>query len=75
VIPSSLDFGNVVVGQTSLPQSLVVQNVGALNLTIFSVTITGTNAPEFFITSDACTGSTLAPEATCTIVVVFAQPL
>ena len=72
VTPPSLDFGNVVAGQISLPKSLVVQNVGALNLTIFSVTITGTNAAEFLITSDPCTGSTLTPGATCTIMVVFA---
>jgi hypothetical protein len=70
--PSSLDFGSVVVGQTSPPQSLVIQNVGILNLTIFSVMITGTNAPEFLITADPCAGSTLVPGATCTIMVVFA---
>jgi hypothetical protein len=72
VSPPSFDFGNVVIGQTSPPQSFVVQNIGFSDLSIFAVTITGPNAAEFQITSDTCTGSTLAPGATCTIVVVFA---
>jgi hypothetical protein len=72
VTPSSFDFGSVVVGQTSSPQSFVVTNTGGANLIIFAVTIKGPFALEFRIISNTCTVSTLAPGATCTIIVVFA---
>ncbi len=71
VLPGSLDFmsQDVDAGQTAA-QTVTIQNLGALNLTINSVTITGTNASEFAITSD--TGqTTLATNATRTVQVAF----
>ena len=72
IVPVSFNYGNLVVGQTSPPQSFVVTNTGTADLIISSVTITGTNAPAFHITSDLCSGSSQPPAATCTIMAAFA---
>ncbi len=69
--PPSLNFGNQAVGTTSQPRTITVKNVAATgNLKITNVTTTGTNASDFAITSNNCPAS-LAPGATCTVMVTF----
>src|SRR5580704_2781770 len=65
VSPTSLQFGNVVVGQSSPPQSLILQNVSSATLNIASVVARG----DFGQTNNC--GSQLAPGATCSISVTF----
>jgi uncharacterized repeat protein (TIGR02543 family) len=72
VAPTSYDFGSVAVGQKSQIQSFVVTNNSKSSLSILSVQISGTNATEFFIAADPCTGSSLAPGSSCAITVYFA---
>ena len=67
VTPSSLAFGNVVVGETSAPQTVTVANTGNADLTVTNVVIIG----DFAITSTTCVVPTLAPGASCTADVVF----
>ena len=70
VSPTSHDFGSVNVGFTSSPKAFTVSNTGGV-LSIGSITLTGTDAAEFSIQNDECSGRTSAPPATCTVDVVF----
>jgi len=71
VSPVSFDFGNVNVGITSAPQTLTVSHTGLADLVIGTLSITGTDAPEFSIQNDNCSGQTIAPSGTCTVDVAF----
>ncbi len=69
--PASLNFGNQGVGTTSQPKTITVKNVAATgNLKVTNVTTSGTNASDFAVISNNCPAS-LAPGATCTIMVTF----
>ncbi|HEB74979.1 MAG TPA: choice-of-anchor D domain-containing protein [Nitrospirae bacterium] len=67
VEPAAKDFGNVVVGESSAPQTFVVTNTGSADLTIGSVTISG----DFAITADTCSGALVQPSNTCTVSAAF----
>ncbi|MDP1822693.1 MAG: choice-of-anchor D domain-containing protein [Archangium sp.] len=68
VAPASLDFGDVVQGQTSPAQSFTVSNTGSSATTVPTVTIGG--AGQGFAQTHNCT-TALGPGATCTINVTF----
>jgi phospholipase C len=69
--PTSVAFGNQAVGTTSQPRTITVKNVAPSgNLKITKVSITGTNAGDFNVTSNTCPAS-LPPGATCTVMVTF----
>lgn len=68
--PVKLTFPIKVVGKTSVPQSVTLQNTGNGTLTISNIAITGTNAADFSIQSKTC-GSSVAPGTKCTFTVVF----
>src|SRR6184192_3155430 len=70
VVPASLDFGVQPVGATSVPQTVTVTNNNNVAVNFTSITITGTNSPDFVKATDTCTGS-LAPGAQCTVSVTF----
>lgn len=70
--PSSDNFGNVYVSTTSPAHTFTVNNTGAANLVIGTLTITGSNPSDFLKQSDGCSGQTLSPSASCTVQVVFA---
>ncbi len=71
-LPSSYGFGFAAVGTSSAVQTFIVTNKGVgPNLSISSVSITGTDAAQFVKQSDSCSGQTLAPLATCTVGVTF----
>jgi hypothetical protein len=61
----SLPFGTQLVGTTSPPQSVALNNYGTMTLNIASITVTAN-----FAESDNCI-PILAPGATCTINVTF----
>lgn len=64
--PSSLTFAAQAVGSTSLPQTVTITNIGDSNLDITTVATTGD-----FVQTNTCEGTSLAPDATCTISVTF----
>jgi len=66
---SSLTFTNQMVGLTSPPQVITLNNTGNSALTLSGVAFTGTNASEFAET-DNCGGS-VAAGASCAINVTF----
>lgn len=69
ISPTSKDFGNINVNNTSTPQTFTISNTGTANLNIG--TITTTNPVEFRIQNDNCSAHTISPSGTCTVQVVF----
>ncbi|MCP9496174.1 MAG: FG-GAP-like repeat-containing protein [Pyrinomonadaceae bacterium MAG19_C2-C3] len=74
--PTGLNFGNQPATLTSAPQIVTVMNTGGAPLTFTSITITGTiassSAPnDFKISSNTCTGASVAPGASCAIGIQF----
>jgi len=68
---SSLDFGSQMSGTTSAPQTVTLTNTGAADLHVGSLTKSGTDAAQFALSADACSGQTVVPSATCAFDVTF----
>jgi len=64
--PTSLTFGNQLVGSTSKPQTVTLTNTGQATLDIYSIT----PSANFGISANTC-GATLAVGKSCTVSVVF----
>ena len=64
--PTSLAFGNQVLGATSSSQNVTVENTGAINLTVNSVAASGG-----YSETDNCAGVTLTPGQSCVASVAF----
>jgi hypothetical protein len=76
VVPTSLNFGKVLIGSASAPQTVTISNPGSANLVISSVGITGTDAGMFNVETGGpkpCSSltPTIAPGENCTVVVTF----
>ena len=71
--PSPLSFANQPKGTTSSPQTVTLANNTQSAITVNGYTITGTNAGDFKIQTNNCpaSGSTLAAETSCTLLIVF----
>ena len=74
--PSSLNFGDRVIGSSSATQVVNVSNPGLANLSLSNISLTGagfvrTTIAPAGVTAASC-GSVLAPQASCFIGVVFA---
>jgi hypothetical protein len=70
VAPSSLKFGNQNVGTTSAPQVITATNEGSKPVLFDSPYIAGKDKNDFPWT-DACTGRTIQPGASCTATIMF----
>jgi hypothetical protein len=70
VNPPNNDFGIKAISWSSM-QRFTVNNVLNENLIIGSLSITGSNSPEFVIQNDNCSNATLAPHETRTFDVIF----
>tara|TARA_R110002072_G_scaffold152924_2_gene302572 strand:- start:533 stop:2305 length:1773 start_codon:yes stop_codon:yes gene_type:complete len=68
--PLFLDFGTITQGTTSAPLNATIENNGGVDQVFGSLSL-ASGAP-FVISSDACSGATLAPGASCVIGVTFA---
>lgn len=66
------DFGSVATGTLSTSTTFTLSNAGGLSTSPLTVTIGGTDPGAYQITSQSCSGSALAPGASCTIAVQFA---
>jgi hypothetical protein len=69
--PTLHSYGTVVVGQNSASQSFAVTNTGQGTSGPVSVTVTGTNAADFVVDANSCTGTLAAGDA-CSVSVHFA---
>jgi|HubBroStandDraft_1064217.scaffolds.fasta_scaffold00001_152 hypothetical protein len=70
MLPTSLTWGIVVIGNTSAAKVATLTNAGTGAVSISSVSVTGANASEFPISANSC-GSTLAAGANCSVSVEF----
>jgi hypothetical protein len=74
LLPSSLNFGSVAVGSTSLPETSTLTDTSlTVALKITSITLTGANPGDFLLTkSSTCPNSgTINPLKTCLVTVTF----
>jgi|GEM_PF-3440905 len=69
VVPSltSKDFGTVRQGTNSAAQDFVISNIGSTPVSGFTTSVTGTNGALFAITSNTCSGATLARDESCIV--------
>jgi virginiamycin B lyase len=65
--PGAFAFDTQPLGTLGAPKPLVITNTGHGNLQIGSARVSGINPDDFLDSFDACTGSTLAAGASCTI--------
>lgn len=71
VTPTAYNFGTVYVGATSTATIFTVQNSGAANLLIGSITLSGFHPSQFGIRNDNCSGHTVSTNGSCTVQAVF----
>jgi hypothetical protein len=72
VAPTSKDFGSADIDSTTNPaQTFTITNTGSANLTVGTITITGTDPGQFIKSDDTASGQTIAAGASKTIIVTF----
>jgi hypothetical protein len=71
VHPSQLNFGTLVVEHPSQPERVGLSNHGGGAVTLSSVKLTGRDSSDFLLSSDGCSGATVAPGASCSLAVTF----
>lgn len=69
IFPSSLDLGQVPMGQTSATKIVSIVNVGDQPLAIIGISIAGANSGDF-AQSNAC-AAVLAPNVDCSVSILF----
>ena len=67
--PAGLNLGTVSLGSSSAPQTLTVNILGNRPATFGTITIGGANPGDFSISSDNCSGQTVATN--CAVAVIF----
>lgn len=72
IAPGGFDFGNQVAGTRSVPHSFAIANHGTTRLDLDQVWIGGSERDQFVISSDNCSGASLAPGEECLVRVRFA---
>src|SRR5262249_33258144 len=70
-VPASLGFADQGEGGSGPPTSLTLRNSGTQPLRVANPAIGGTNAGDFAVSSDGCSGAPIAPGATCTLQLRF----
>ena len=68
--PTSLSFGDRVVGSSGAMQAVTVKNIGNAPMTVGGTSVSGTNAGDFSVVSNSC-GTSVAAGASCSIGVNF----
>ncbi|MDA8105299.1 MAG: S8 family serine peptidase, partial [Nitrospiraceae bacterium] len=67
--PASFDYGTVDTSSPLISQTFTITNRSAASITVNSITVTGLNGRDFLISSNTCSGYSLAPLASCTFIV------
>jgi hypothetical protein len=71
VSAKTVAFGPARIGTTTPARTVTVTNVGGAPLSITSTTITGTNARDFVIVQDGCSGVAVLSGTSCSTRVAF----
>jgi len=67
----TISFGNQQETVKSLAMGVTVTNTGNSGLTISAIAVSGTNAGDFAISGETCSGVSVATNATCSVNVTF----
>jgi hypothetical protein len=70
--PASQDFGSQDIGTIGASRTVTLTSTGDASLTIERVRIVGSHPEDFLDAADACSGETIAPDATCIVKLRFA---
>jgi uncharacterized repeat protein (TIGR03803 family) len=70
---TSLTFSNQLINTSSPAQTITVTNIGKANLTFGpnAVTLSGGQPTDFAISADLCSGTSVAPSASCAVSIMF----
>jgi hypothetical protein len=72
VAPTALNFGTILIPNTSAPQSVTLTNNTNATISFTSATITGTNGADFAVSANTCAGGIPSGATnTCTVSVTF----
>jgi Tol biopolymer transport system component len=71
VSPNPVDFGSVPIGTLGVSRSATILSVGTGPSEIGSIAISGINAGDFLLSANPCTGTSLAPGASCVLGILF----
>ncbi len=73
VSPSSWNFSTVPDGTTSVAKAFTVTNtsISTMSHLVMPITLGGTNANQFTIATDMCSGVTLLPSSSCMVAVAY----
>jgi hypothetical protein len=69
VAPDSIDLGSAGIGAATPTQTVDLGSSGTVGVTLSALSIAGTNAGDFAITSETCPVGVLAPAAGCYVTV------
>lgn len=69
--PSAARFAQVTFGQAGTPVSFVVRNQGSSARTLYTASLSGSNAAEYQIGADNCSSTILSAGGSCTLEVSF----
>jgi len=69
--PSSIDFRDQVTSRASAPRRITVTNTGEKKLYINSAALGGDDVQDFILSSDTCTGASIAAQKSCIIDIRF----
>ena len=70
IAPTTIDYGNVTSGNSSVDVTFTVTNTGSATSGVPTALISGTDSSQFGLGTNTCTAA-LAPAATCTVLVHF----
>jgi hypothetical protein len=71
--PAGRTFPSAYVGSRTAAAAINIVNSGTAPLAVVSVAVAGSHPADFVVTSDSCTGETVAPSMSCALQVAF-QP-
>ncbi len=73
VSPTTVDYQNVNINSTSLPETFTISNNGAADLVISGITLWGGDSPMFTKLPGTCGSlpATIIPGSNCTVIVTF----
>jgi Tol biopolymer transport system component len=71
VSPNPVDFGSVPIGTLGVAGSASILSVGTGPAQIGTIAISGLNAGDFLLSANPCTGTSLAPGASCGLGLLF----
>ncbi|HRW08390.1 MAG TPA: choice-of-anchor D domain-containing protein, partial [Caldilineaceae bacterium] len=70
VTPSDIDFGEVNTGSTAPAQAVTIESLGDVSLSINTISLSGTDAGQFAISSNDC-GASVSAGGSCTVQMTF----